>query len=284
MDYTPFDDILKHIYELEGLVMVARRDNAERNLIIQSMQEKIGVINSLLDNECQHAAQADCHAQPMNETPYSIEDSSDEQVVSDSIDETPDTQDFTKGAETISTEIDYKPGDSTPIGLMAAVSDDDEEDAAQAEEDENHHALPECDDDGKSCHDSTEEPAKEMTFDYTEPKKIEQEEPETDDDRYMQPSDDDDDTQSPLTIDTMLQRNMSRDLKHAFTVNDRYRFCRELFGNSTVEMNDALNLVETMQSYAEAEEYFYGAPLSWDKESPEVIDFMAILRNHFYAK
>ena len=76
---------------------------------------------------------------------------------------------------------------------------------------------------------------------------------------------------------------MSRDLKRVFTINDRFRFRRELFGNSDVEMNDAINLVEAMQSYAEAEEYFYDM-LNWNRESPEVIDFMAIIRNHFYAK
>ena len=48
-------------------------------------------------------------------------------------------------------------------------------------------------------------------------------------------------------------------------------------------MNDALNLVEAMQSYDEAEEYFYDT-LKWDKQSPDVIDFMAIICNHFYSK
>ena len=125
-----------------------------------------------------------------------------------------------------------------------------------------------------------------MTFDYVEPQKtvVELEYMPVDNDNTTDIEPTTDTTDETVTVDALLQRNMSRDLKHAFTVNDRYRFCRELFGNSTVEMNDALNLVETMQSYAEAEEYFYGAPLSWDKESPEVIDFMAILRNHFYAK
>ena len=86
-----------------------------------------------------------------------------------------------------------------------------------------------------------------------------------------------------VTVDALLQRNMSRDLKKAFTINDRFRYRRELFGNSDIEMNDALNLVEAMQSYSEAEEYFYDM-LNWDKQSPEVADFMSIIRNHFYSK
>ena len=100
---------------------------------------------------------------------------------------------------------------------------------------------------------------------------------EEDDDEVL---DDDDEA---LTLDEALQRSMSRDLRKAFSLNDRFRYRRELFGNSDVEMNDTLNLVETMHSYSEAEEFFYG-DLEWDSESPEVKDFMAVIRNHFYNK
>ena len=100
---------------------------------------------------------------------------------------------------------------------------------------------------------------------------------EEDDDEVL---DDDDEA---LSLDEALQRSMSRDLRKAFSLNDRFRYRRELFGNSDVEMNDTLNLVETMHSYSEAEEFFYG-DLEWDSESPEVKDFMAVIRNHFYNK
>lgn len=86
-----------------------------------------------------------------------------------------------------------------------------------------------------------------------------------------------------LTVDQALQRKLSRDLHHAFSLNDRFRFRRELFANNDVELNDTLNLVETMQSFEEAEDFFYN-DLEWDKDSPEVIDFMNIIRNHFYNK
>lgn len=110
----------------------------------------------------------------------------------------------------------------------------------------------------------------EAPFDPTEPLE--------DDDELYEEDDDDD---YPITLDEALQRNMSRDLHKAFSLNDRFRYRRELFSNSDVEMNDTLNLVETMHSYAEAEDFFYG-DLEWDKESPEVIDFMNVIRNHFY--
>ena len=125
-----------------------------------------------------------------------------------------------------------------------------------------------------------------------EPGPIEEpvDEPEPDDapldEEYDDEEDDDDDDElldeedEGLTINKTQKRSMSRDLLPAFSHNDRFRYRRELFGNSDVEMNDTLNLVETMHSFGEAEEFFYG-DLEWDRESPEVKDFMTIIKNHF---
>ncbi|MDE6718165.1 MAG: hypothetical protein K2J70_08240 [Muribaculaceae bacterium] len=68
--------------------------------------------------------------------------------------------------------------------------------------------------------------------------------------------------------------------KPAFCINDRFRFRRELFKNSDKEFENAMNVVTTMDSYDEAEEYFIG-DLGWDYENPEVSDFMAIIRGYF---
>ncbi len=82
------------------------------------------------------------------------------------------------------------------------------------------------------------------------------------------------------TLDEKLARQNSKDLKHAFTLNDRYRFRRELFGNSDTEFIDMINLVSAMASLTEAEEYFYG-DLEWDQENEEVKDFMNIIALYF---
>lgn len=84
----------------------------------------------------------------------------------------------------------------------------------------------------------------------------------------------------PLRLDEKLQRSRSKDLKSAFSLNDTFRFRRELFGNSAAEMTDALHMVEAMHSFDEAEDYFYG-DLGWDRESDDVKEFMAIIKNHF---
>ena len=83
-----------------------------------------------------------------------------------------------------------------------------------------------------------------------------------------------------VRVDEKLQRTISKNFRHAFSINDRFRFRRELFSNSDAEMNDALDMVESMHSLDEAEDYFYG-DLGWDKDVEEVADFMEIVRRHF---
>ncbi len=83
-----------------------------------------------------------------------------------------------------------------------------------------------------------------------------------------------------ITLDEKLARQNSRNLKLAFTINDRYRFRRELFGNSDTEFADTINLVSAMSSLQEAEEYFYG-DLEWDASNEEVRDFMTIIAHYF---
>ncbi len=42
-----------------------------------------------------------------------------------------------------------------------------------------------------------------------------------------------------------------------FTINDKFRFRRELFSNSDVDMSDALQIATRMNSREELEDYFY---------------------------
>lgn len=87
---------------------------------------------------------------------------------------------------------------------------------------------------------------------------------------------------APLTLADRLSIDQakSKDIKRAFTLNDRFRFKRELFGNSESDFADALNVIAAMSTYEEAEEYFYN-DLCWSADNDEVKDFMAVVRNHF---
>lgn len=62
-----------------------------------------------------------------------------------------------------------------------------------------------------------------------------------------------------------------------FTLNDRYRFRRELFAGSDADFADAAALLAAMGSLAEAEEYLYG-DLGWDPESEDVKAFIDVIK------
>lgn len=83
-----------------------------------------------------------------------------------------------------------------------------------------------------------------------------------------------------LTLDEKLARERAADISKAFTLNDRFRFCRELFRNSNDEFKETLEVIGTMSDMEEAEEYFYN-DLCWDPEKDEVKEFMAIVAKHF---
>lgn len=110
-----------------------------------------------------------------------------------------------------------------------------------------------------------------------------QEEPE--EEEIVMPQDDttDTDDEEPIRLDEKLARENSRNLRKAFSLNDMFRFRRELFGNSATEMTDTLNLVEAMSSLSEANDYFYN-DLEWDASNPEVQDFMDIIAKHFSGR
>lgn len=88
----------------------------------------------------------------------------------------------------------------------------------------------------------------------------------------------------PSVTEIKRQENVKKHKldKPAFCLNDRFRFKRELFGNSDAEFSSAMNMIAAMDSYDEAEEYFIGE-LEWDEENPEVVDFMEIIKGYFEA-
>lgn len=84
----------------------------------------------------------------------------------------------------------------------------------------------------------------------------------------------------PIPLDRKLSRKVMADIRKAFTVNDKFLFRRELFGNSAQQYDEAMNLISEMQSYEDARDYFFGQ-FGWDSDNNEVKRFMEILENHF---
>lgn len=65
-----------------------------------------------------------------------------------------------------------------------------------------------------------------------------------------------------------------------FSINDKFRFRRELFGNSTPEWLDTLALLETMQDIDEAKDYLFD-DLQWVADSPEVKAFIEVITRYY---
>lgn len=83
-----------------------------------------------------------------------------------------------------------------------------------------------------------------------------------------------------LRVDEQLHRSLSKDMRKALSLNDRFRFKRELFGNSDIKLDQALDRIDAMQSFDQAQAYFIDT-LGWDADNENVADFMGLVRRHF---
>ncbi|MDE6116113.1 MAG: hypothetical protein K2G33_01225, partial [Duncaniella sp.] len=75
-------------------------------------------------------------------------------------------------------------------------------------------------------------------------------------------------------------RERAKDIFKAFTLNDKFRFRREVFRNSQDEFDETLDVISQMNTFDEAEEYFYN-DLCWDADNEDVKEFMDTVRKHF---
>ncbi len=87
----------------------------------------------------------------------------------------------------------------------------------------------------------------------------------------------------PIKLDEMLCRREAKDLTRAFTLNDKFRFTRELFDGDKTRFADALNMLMAMRSLDEARDYL-AADLAIDPDSEAGADFITIITNHFNGR
>lgn len=85
---------------------------------------------------------------------------------------------------------------------------------------------------------------------------------------------------APETLDERIARERAADISKAFTLNDKFRYCRALFHGSETEFKDTLDTISGMSGFDEAEEYFY-EDLCWDPGDDDVKAFMEIVKRHF---
>lgn len=211
------------------------------------------------------------------------------------------------GADTPPQVVEALREKARKVGELAQLVELKPEDAAAEAQQPGEAAasqLPSDDYDAEETwqHDNGEEPAEVFGIgeDYVEPGHAAAPQPAKEPERLSEPEADNDpeeddeeeaiengeEEEEPeqdgedVRVDEKLQCTLSKNLRQAFSINDRFRFRRELFSNSDLDMNDAINMVESMRTFDEAEDYFY-SDLGWDKSVPEVQEFMDIIKRHF---
>ncbi len=72
----------------------------------------------------------------------------------------------------------------------------------------------------------------------------------------------------------------AQELKRAFTLNDRYRFCREIFAGNSEDLNGAIDTINAMATYDQAEQWMIEV-MNVDTDDSVVKEFMSIVAKHF---
>ncbi|MDR1456039.1 MAG: hypothetical protein LBJ01_10340 [Tannerella sp.] len=81
-------------------------------------------------------------------------------------------------------------------------------------------------------------------------------------------------------LNETIEKNRLADLKKAFTLNDRFRFCRDLFGRDESRMNRNLSDLNEKDSYEASIAYLRGQ-FGWNFEDETVAEFVAVLEKRF---
>ena len=258
------EKLLQQVYELEGLVTLAlKRGNNVPDMVLTMIGDKASAVNAAANSlnvvtaNSDEPTDATAAAEPAPAAqPEGIDSLPDDEPDDDITVEIIEEPELNEEPATQPDDIESLPDDEPDDDITVEIIEEPEDSEEPVESEEQAPA------------EIAEEPVAE---------KPEEEAPAS------TPSHEAQDDNEDITLDEALQRNMTKDLRHAFSLNDRFRYRRELFGNSDSVMNETLNLVETMHSFDEAEDYFYN-DLQWEHDSPEVADFMVNIKNHFWNK
>ena len=246
------ETLLKQVLELEGLLLIAeKRGDDVPNLVIDMIKQKAAAIGEMA------GVAASDNKQGIDALP---DDEPDDDI----------TVEFVDDEETASVDEPVAEAPSAPVAAEPEPVVAPEPSVVQPEP--APEPTPVSEPEPTPVDEPEPEPVEAPT---PAPEEVE---PEAESEEFEPDPDD-----QPLTLDEALHRDMTKDLRQAFSLNDRYRYRRELFGNSDSVMNETLNLIEAMHSFDEAEDYFYN-DLQWEHDSPEVADFMVIIKNHFWNK
>ena len=82
------------------------------------------------------------------------------------------------------------------------------------------------------------------------------------------------------SLNDAIERTKLTDLRKAFTLNDRFRFCRELFDRDEARMNDTLSALNEAHSYSESLDLLR-ARVQWDFDGETATDFLKFIERPF---
>ena len=82
------------------------------------------------------------------------------------------------------------------------------------------------------------------------------------------------------SLNDAIERTKLTDLRKAFTLNDRFRFCRELFDRDEARMNDTLSALNEAHSYSESLDLLR-ARVQWDFDGETATDFLKFIERRF---
>lgn len=85
---------------------------------------------------------------------------------------------------------------------------------------------------------------------------------------------------SNVSLNDLLEKKNLSDFRKAFSLNDRFRFRRELFGGNEERMNKAIADLNEIHSYEESVIYL-NTVLNWNIEDASVADFIKLLEKRF---
>lgn len=83
-----------------------------------------------------------------------------------------------------------------------------------------------------------------------------------------------------ISLNEILEKQNLSDFRKAFSLNDRFRFRRELFGGDEEKMNKAITDLNEIHTYEESVTYLNNV-LQWNIEDASVADFITLLEKRF---
>lgn len=280
--------ILSIVYEVEGLLLLAQsKGNDTPNEIYDLIQEKLKVISQSFPSKeiiSDNSESINQDSESEDERSHgNLEDDYDDEYSYESEDERShgNLEDDYDDLNYVEPENEHSPVEIEDIDKYtpSEIEADNEDNSIITDYEPIETQIKDESENDDFIEESDIESVEIVSEDIFE--SIDSETEELDDiDSYDDIEDDNTVLSEPITIEEKLAIQNTRDLRTAFTINDRFRFKRELFGNKDTELADALNMISAMSSFAEVLEYFF-EDLEWDKDNPEVIDFLKIISNYF---